>query len=135
MSGGANNGIRVGVDVVDISRLGRALERYPGLADRLFTSREKLYAAERARPIEHLAARVAAKEATFKALGSGWPYLSWLDVEVTSDRGRPSLVLTGEAAVLAHGGVPSVSLSHDGGIAIAQVILANEQSRNGSDDA
>jgi holo-[acyl-carrier protein] synthase len=119
------NEIRVGVDVVDIARLGRALERYPRLADRLFTPREKLYARERARPVEHLAARVAAKEATFKALGYGWPRVSWLEVEVVSDRGRPSLVLTGRAAELARGETPSVSLSHDGGIAIAQVILPN----------
>lgn len=117
--------IRVGVDVVHIARLSRVLERYPKLADRLFTPDEKLYARERARPVEHFAARVAAKEATFKALGSGWPTVSWLEVEVISDRGRPSLALSGKAAELAGRGVPSVSLSHDGGIAIAQVILSD----------
>lgn len=125
------NAIRVGVDVVDIARFGRVLERHPRLADRMFTSGEKLYARERARPVEHLAARVAAKEATFKALGSGWPRVSWLEVEVVSDRGRPSLVLSGRAAELARGGLPSVSLSHDGGIAIAQVILTNGHPGNG----
>lgn len=118
-------GIRVGIDIVDVARFERALERWPRLADRLFSPNEKLYAIERARSAEHLAARVAAKEATFKALGVGWPKVSWRDVQVVSDRGRPSLVLKGKAAELAGRSKAAVSLSHDGGIAIAQVMLVD----------
>ncbi|MGZ5419872.1 MAG: holo-ACP synthase, partial [Solirubrobacterales bacterium] len=59
----------VGVDLLEIGRLERALERHPRLAERLFTERELSYARARARPGRHLAARFAAKEATVKALG------------------------------------------------------------------
>jgi holo-[acyl-carrier protein] synthase len=119
--------IRTGIDVVDIARLGAALERWPKLAERLFTAGERSYAASRPRPVESLAARFAAKEATFKALGEGWPALSWHEVEVVSGtgpaKGRPDLVLTRRAAALAGGGRLAVSLAHDAGIAVAQVVI------------
>ena len=60
----------VGIDLLEIDRLERALERHPRLADRVFTEAEQDYAAARARPGRHLAARFAAKEAVVKALGS-----------------------------------------------------------------
>ena len=58
----------VGIDLLDIARLERALERRPRLALRLFTDAERAYAASRARPGQHLAARFCAKEAVAKAL-------------------------------------------------------------------
>ena len=58
-----------GIDLLEIERLERALERHPRLAERLFTEDERAYAAARARPGRHLAARFAAKEAVVKALG------------------------------------------------------------------
>lgn len=61
----------IGIDLVDISRIERALERRPRLAGRLFTEREIEYARSRRRPARHLAARFAAKEAVVKALGLG----------------------------------------------------------------
>ena len=79
--------IRTGIDVVDIARFGAALESWPRLAERLFTDGERSYAATRLRPVESLAARFAAKEATFKALGEGWPALSWHQVEVVAGNG------------------------------------------------
>ena len=80
-----------------------------------------------ASPPQHFAARAAAKEATFKALGEGWPLVRWTDVEVVSgeNRGRPSLVLTGHAAELAGEATPLVSLAHDAGVAIAEVLLVD----------
>ena len=70
----------VGLDLLEIERLERAIERRPGLATRLFTDAERAYAASRARPGQHLAARFCAKEAVAKALGmQAW---SWQDVEV-----------------------------------------------------
>jgi holo-[acyl-carrier protein] synthase len=51
----------VGLDLLDVERLERALERRPRLAERLFTDEERAYAARRARPAEHLAARFCAK--------------------------------------------------------------------------
>ena len=59
----------VGIDLLEIDRLERALERHPRLAARVFTEAERDYAAARARPARHLAARFAAKEAVVKALG------------------------------------------------------------------
>ena len=59
----------VGIDLIEIRRIERALERYPRLAQRLFTERELAYSRRHARPGRHLAARFAAKEAAIKALG------------------------------------------------------------------
>lgn len=115
---------RTGVDIVDIARFEASLARFPRLAARLFTDQERGYCAGRPRPGESLAARFAAKEATFKALGEGWPRVSWHEVEVVPGPSRrPSLVLTGKALALAGGGRLDVSLAHDGGLAIATVIL------------
>jgi holo-[acyl-carrier protein] synthase len=113
----------IGIDIVDVARLERLLARWPRMAGRLFTDAELSYSSGRHRPAQHLAARFAAKEATFKALGSGWPAVAWHDVEVVpTDRG-PRLALRGRAAELAGGAQGMVSLSHDGGMAIAQVLL------------
>jgi len=115
--------IHTGIDVVEVARLEAALERWPRLAERLFTAEERRYAAGRPHPVESLAARFAAKEATMKALGQGWPRISWQDIEVVRGKGRPELRLTGRAAALAGDGRLAVSLAHDGGVAVAQVIL------------
>ena len=86
----------VGIDLLDIDRLERALERRPRLAERLFTDAERAYAASRARPVMHLAARYCAKEAVAKALGlTGW---SFRDVEVVATAAAPQVRLTGSAA-------------------------------------
>lgn len=115
--------IATGIDVVDIARLEAALARWPRLAERLFTPGERAYAASRPRPVESLAARFAAKEAAMKALAAGWPRVSWQEIEVVRGDGAPGLVLTGRALELAAGGRCSVALAHDGGVAIASVIL------------
>ncbi|MEX0620356.1 MAG: holo-ACP synthase [Solirubrobacterales bacterium] len=70
-SSGTPQATGVGIDLVDVSRIERALERRPRLASRLFTERELEYAGTHRRPARHLAARFAAKEAVVKALGLG----------------------------------------------------------------
>jgi len=86
----------VGIDQLEIERLEQALARRPRLAERLFTAAERAYAAERARPGQHLAARFCAKEAVAKALGlEAW---SFTDVEVVRGDGAPSIVLHGDVA-------------------------------------
>lgn len=115
--------IRVGIDIVEIARLERALARWPRMAERVFTEAERSYSETRPHPPQHLAARFAAKEATFKALGEGWPRVSWHEVEVVSEGRRPRLRLSGKARALAGEVSASVSLAHDGGIAVAQVVL------------
>jgi holo-[acyl-carrier protein] synthase len=77
--------VRVGVDLIEIARVRRALERYPGFKDRCFTKDEQAYCDSRPNPAQHYAARFAAKEAVGKALGSGVLF-TWREVEI---RGRP----------------------------------------------
>jgi holo-[acyl-carrier protein] synthase len=103
---------RVGIDLLEIERLERALERRPRLAERLFTDGERAYAAGRARPGQHLAARFCAKEAVAKALGlDAW---SFRDVEVVGGDGPPEVRLHGAVAARAQalGVKVSVSLTH-----------------------
>jgi holo-[acyl-carrier protein] synthase len=86
----------IGLDLLEIERLERALDRRPRLAERLFTDGERGYAAARARPGQHLAARFCAKEAVAKALGlQVW---SFRDVEVLGGDGPPEVRLYGYAA-------------------------------------
>ena len=102
----------VGIDLLEIDRLERALARRPNLAARLFTDAERAYAAARARPGQHLAARFCAKEAVAKALGmEAW---SFRDVEVLGGGGPPELRLHGQVAERARelGVEVSVSLAH-----------------------
>jgi holo-[acyl-carrier protein] synthase len=102
----------VGIDLLEIERLERALERRPRLAERLFTDAERAYAASRARPGQHLAARFCAKEAVAKALEmEGW---SFRDVEVLGDGGAPEVRLSGATAerAAALGVEVRVSLTH-----------------------
>jgi holo-[acyl-carrier protein] synthase len=111
----------VGIDLLEIERLERALIRRPRLAQRLFTDAELAYADAQARPGQHLAARFCAKEAVAKALGlEGWAFT---DVEVVAADGPPSVRLTGVPAARAGGRDVSVSLTHTrttaGAVAIA----------------
>jgi len=100
----------IGVDLIEIERLERALERRPRLAERLFTDGERAYAAARARPAQHLAARFCAKEAVAKALRmKAW---SWRDVEVLGGDGPPTVRLHGPVAARAQElGVVEVQVS------------------------
>jgi holo-[acyl-carrier protein] synthase len=115
--------VGIGVDVVDLQRFARTLQRTPHLGDRLFTDSERNAASESA------AATFAAKEAVAKVLGAPGG-LGWHDVEVCrDDSGRPSLRVTGTvAAAAATLGIVRwhVSLSHDGGTAVAMVIAEGE---------
>jgi holo-[acyl-carrier protein] synthase len=100
----------IGIDLLEIERLERALERRPRLAGRLFTDAERAYAAARARPAQHLAARYCAKEAVAKALGlEGWAFR---DVEVVATGTAPAVRLAGEPAARAAGRDVSISLTH-----------------------
>ena len=112
----------VGLDLVEIDRLERALARRPRLADRLFTESELEYAAARRRPGQHLAARFCAKEAVAKALGlPGW---SFRDVEVVATAGAPQVLLSGAPAAAAATGrvTVSISLTHTASVAGAVAV-------------
>lgn len=120
--------VGTGIDMVGIERFRRALERHgERLLDRVFTERERKECEGRADPPRHLAARFAAKEAVFKALGTGWGRgVGWKDVEVTADAyGRPLCTLKGKARDHLQGLGGSdvlVSLAHEGDFALAQAL-------------
>lgn len=122
--------VGVGFDLVEIARVEAMLVRKEQRAlDRLFTQHEQEYARARARPAMHLAARLAAKEASFKALtGSDEAKLiGWKEAEVRRGaEGPPVLVFTGRAAARAtvlHVQKVFLTLSHTDAVAGAVVIL------------
>lgn len=124
MSADAARPYRIGIDLLEIERLERALERTPRLAERLFTEAERAYAASQARPGQHLAARFCAKEAVAKALGiESW---NFREVEVVGTGGPPSVRLHGSAAARAAelGVTVDISLTHTGHEAAAVAIAA-----------
>ena len=109
----------IGVDVVDLKRFEHALVRTPALKERLFA------VSERELPLRSLAGRFAAKEALIKSLGDS-SGVQWHDmVIVNNELGNPSFVLSGGTAeIVAKLGITDihVSMSHDAGVAIAQVV-------------
>ena len=107
----------IGIDVVDIERFKESIDRTPGLREKLFTP------AEASKPIASLAARFAAKEALYKALSPSHG-LAWHEAEVINfENGKPAFLFRGTIADLIDGAQVHLSLSHDGGIASAMVIL------------
>lgn len=121
--------VGLGIDVVEIARV-RDLHRRRGnrFCHRVFTAGEADACLGRADPAPGLAARFAAKEAAMKALGTGWGEgVGWQDLEVVSSPGRPPRLELhrGAAARAASLGVrcSHLSLTHDGGVAAAVVVL------------
>jgi holo-[acyl-carrier protein] synthase len=122
----------IGTDIVAIERFQRFVDQNStALLQRIFTARERAYCSARKNSAACFAARFAAKEAFLKALGTGLREgLSWQDMEVVNDAlGKPELVLTGNALALFQErklcGL-CLSMSHDGGYAIASVVLEAE---------
>jgi holo-[acyl-carrier protein] synthase len=111
----------VGIDLLEIERLERALERHPRLAERVFTEAERSYAAARARPGRHLAARFAAKEAVVKALGLSGGF-GLREIEVVAGE-PPTVHLSGRAAEAAGGERVDVSLTHSRDYAAAVAVM------------
>jgi holo-[acyl-carrier protein] synthase len=115
----------IGLDLLEIDRLEQALERRPGLAERLFTDGERDYAAAQGRPAQHLAARFCAKEAVSKALAMD--VLRPREIEVLGGGdGPPRVVLHADVAARAAtlGVTVEVSLTHTrttaGAVAVAR---------------
>lgn len=111
----------VGIDLLEIDRLERALRRYPRLAERVFSRAERDYAEARARPGRHLAARFAAKEAVVKALGLNGGF-GLGQIEVIAGE-PPTVRLSGPAAAAAMGKRVDVSLTHSRDFAAAVAVV------------
>jgi len=111
--------IGIGVDIIEVARVQRAIERNPRFVDRVFTPTEIAYAEGKKSRFQHLAARFAAKEAFFKAIGRR---LDWTDVEtVNLESGRPQLVVHSAEEI----GFTRIhiSISHLAEYALAMVVL------------
>lgn len=119
----------VGMDIQEIARVERAIERGgKRFLERAFAPAELKYCQRQKRPAQHLAGRFCAKEAFFKALGTGWSKgIQWKEVEVVRKRsGQPELKLHGRAGELARKARIKrawLSLSHSQGYAAATVVL------------
>jgi holo-[acyl-carrier protein] synthase len=123
--------VGLGLDIAEIDRIEAAIVRHGApLVNRLFTAGEVAYCERYKNRYERYAARFAAKEAAMKALGTGWRHgVRWRDIEVTREAsGKPTLRLAGVAREFADRlGVRNISLSitHSGNLALAQVIFEN----------
>jgi len=119
----------IGTDIVAIERFQRFVDNNnTALLQRIFTEHERAVCMARKNSAASLAARFAAKEAFLKALGTGLrDGISWQDMEVVNDgQGKPNLILSGRALALFQERRLSslfLSISHDGGCAIAFVVL------------
>ena len=125
---GAETALRVGIDLIEIDRVRRALDRHgDGFRERCFTPAEREYCESKPNPAQHYAGRFAAKEAILKLLGTGWRgKIAWTDIEVTNNSaGRPEVTLSGEVKAIADRmGIKhiSISITHTANFAIASAV-------------
>jgi holo-[acyl-carrier protein] synthase len=123
--------VGLGVDIAEVNRIAAAIERHGrAFLNRVFTPSEIAYCERHRNSSERYAGRFAAKEATMKALGTGWARgVRWVDIEVTRlASGQPTVTLRGAAQAHAQRmGVrrASLSITHSGNTAFAQVIFEN----------
>jgi holo-[acyl-carrier protein] synthase len=116
--------VNVGVDIIEIERIRKALER-PGFRERCFTTAEQEYCESRADPAQSYAARFAGKEAVGKALGCGINF-TWKDVEIVG-RPKPGVRLSGRTAAFAEqvrAGAIDLSMTHSREIAAAIAVVS-----------
>ena len=118
----------VGLDVIEIARIARALERHTNFRERCFTEAERAYCDSRPNPAQHYAARFAGKEAVGKALGFGVARaFAWKDVEIAG-RPKPGVRLSGrveECARRVHAGPLDLSMTHSEDIAAAVCVISD----------
>jgi len=119
--------VKVGVDAIEIARIRRALERYPGFRERCFTEAERAYCDSRKNPAQSYAGRFAGKEAVGKALGLGVARaFAWRDIEIVG-RPKPGVTLHGRARAWADGvaaGAIDLSMTHSRELAVAVAVVA-----------
>jgi holo-[acyl-carrier protein] synthase len=117
--------VQVGLDVIEIARIRRALER-PGFRERCFTEAERAYCDSRPNPVQHYAARFAGKEAVGKALGCG-TYFTWREIEIAG-RPKPGVRLAGRTKAWAErikAGEIDLSMTHSKELAAAICVVAD----------
>jgi holo-[acyl-carrier protein] synthase len=117
---------RIGVDLIEIDRIRRTLQRYPRFRERCFTEAERAYCDSRPNPAESYAGRFACKEAVGKALGIGVARaFAWRDIEIAG-RPKPAARLSGRVRSWAedlNAGAIDVSMSHSRELANAVAVV------------
>jgi holo-[acyl-carrier protein] synthase len=122
----------IGIDIIDVNRIRKVLERNPAFRQKVFSDQEISYCDSKKDPAMSYAARFAAKEAFMKALGTGWNHeVRWVEIETVSDGEQaPYLVVSGltEQTMLSKKiSRCHLSLSHEKEYAIASVVLENHE--------
>lgn len=123
----------IGTDIIETDRIEGKLAQTQGLKEKIFTPSEIAYCESKSRSSQHYAARFAAKEAFFKAMGTGWRGgVRFDEVEIVNDKaGKPGVVVHGTVKAFCrtrHITALHVSLSHLKYLAQAVVILETEHS-------
>ncbi len=123
--------VGVGVDILEIERMERVLERSPRFVQKVFSEQERHYCEHKVRPAAHYAARFAAREAVLKALGTGFGCgIKFSDISIELDKkGKPLVILEGRAKeIMEEKGVISVevSLSHTQSLAVANAVAITQ---------
>ena len=116
--------MNIGLDLIEIERVRRALERYPGFRARCFTDAERAYCDARPNPAESYAGRFAGKEAVGKAIGVGVRF-TWKEIEIVG-RPKPSVRLTGRTRAAWErlgGGDIDLSMTHSRELAAAICVV------------
>ncbi len=118
----------IGTDIIEVSRVKKSIETIDGFKEKIFSENEITYCESKRNKFEHYAARFAAKEAYFKAIGTGWRHgLAFKEIEIAHDSlGKPIIILSGNAKDHAkRTGYTNrqISLSHIKETAVAVVIL------------
>ena len=119
----------VGTDLCRIDRIVKAMEN-PRFAQRIYTpaERARLEGLCESRRAERAAGMFAAKEAVAKALGTGFSGFGFSDIEIlVGESGQPHAVLHGGAKKIAENAVIHVSISHDGGMAVAFAVIETKE--------
>ena len=118
----------IGTDMIEVERVAEKIGKNSGFRELVFSKKEIAYCEPKTNKYEHYAARFAAKEAFFKALGTGWKNgTAFNEIEITNDEtGKPVISLLGETAISIAGmklGKILVSISHLKTLASATVLI------------
>ncbi len=120
----------IGIDIIEISRINESIQQYgDAFLSKLFTENEIRYCSSKQFPVQHYAARFAAKEAFSKAVSTGWSgEFEWKNIEIQNDKtGKPDFVLYGKTAQTLSGYSVFLSMSHSDSTVVAFVVIEKKQ--------